>query len=52
MGAVVGGTVALAVVLNVESIGATAAGLMLIYSLGFTNTLTFLARAHADVSNC
>jgi len=50
MGALVGGTVALAVVLNVKTIGATAAGLMLVYSLDFTDTLIFFARAHADVS--
>jgi hypothetical protein len=38
------------VVLEAGSIGGTVAGVVLIYSLSFTEALTFLARAHADVS--
>ena len=50
MGAIVAGTVAWMVVYSAGQIGSTAAGLMLIYSLSFTDILTFLARKHADVS--
>lgn len=39
-----------AVVLETGSIGSTVAGIVLIYSLSFCEALTFLARAHADVS--
>lgn len=39
----------LAVVLESGRIGSTVAGIVLIYSLGFCESLTFLARAHADV---
>ena len=39
-----------AVVLEAGNIGSTVAGIVLIYSLSFCEALTFLARAHADVS--
>lgn len=38
------------VVLEARNIGSTVAGIVLIYSLSFCEALTFLARAHADVS--
>ena len=50
MGTVVMSTVAFGVVYFVDSMGPTAAGLMLIYSLALTDHLTFLTRAQADVS--
>jgi hypothetical protein len=41
-----------AVVLESGRISSTVAGIVLIYSLSFCEALTFLARAHADVSSC
>jgi hypothetical protein len=38
------------VVLESGHISSTVAGIVLIYSLSFCEALTFLARAHADVS--
>jgi ABC-type multidrug transport system fused ATPase/permease subunit len=51
LGAVVAGAVGLAVVMQVHSIGSTAAGVVLIYSLSFCDNLTFLARTYSDVSH-
>mmetsp|Transcript_7280 Transcript_7280/g.10839 ORF Transcript_7280/g.10839 Transcript_7280/m.10839 type:complete len:748 (-) Transcript_7280:82-2325(-) len=48
LGAFVAGIVGVAVVFEAESIGITAAGIVLTYSLGFCDTLTFLARMYAD----
>jgi ABC-type multidrug transport system fused ATPase/permease subunit len=47
-GAVVSGGTAMLVVTNGGSMGSTAAGLALLYSLSFTMNLTFLTRAHSD----
>jgi ABC-type multidrug transport system fused ATPase/permease subunit len=47
-GAVVSGGVAILVVAKAETMGSTVAGLALVYSLYFTQNLTFLARAHSD----
>ena len=52
MGSWVGGTIAMCIVYNADTIGSTAAGLLLIYSLNFSEVVTFLARSHADVSYC
>ena len=50
MGSLVGGIIAACIVYNADTIGSTAAGLLLIYSLNFSEVVTFLARSHADVS--
>ena len=50
VGSIVGGIVALTIVLNADTIGSTAAGLLLIYSVTLAEQMTFLARAHAQVS--
>ena len=47
-GAVVSGGVAMLVVTRGGSMGSTAAGLALLYSMSFTMNLTFLTRAHSD----
>lgn len=47
-GAVVSGGVAILVVAKAQTMGSTVAGLALVYSLYFTQNLTFLARAHSD----
>jgi ABC-type multidrug transport system fused ATPase/permease subunit len=47
-GAVVSGGTAMLVVTNGGSMGSTAAGLALLYSMSFTMNLTFLTRAHSD----
>eukprot|EP01035_Chromulina_nebulosa_P017873 gene17873-23489_t len=47
--ALVAGCVGLGVVFSAGTIGNTTAGLALIYSLSFTENLTFLARTHANV---
>lgn len=49
MGAVVSGSVAVFVLLEAKTIGSTVAGLALIYSLSFTENLTFMTRMHAEV---
>ncbi len=48
MGAVVSGLVATFVVTNAETIGSTVAGLALIYAMGFTDSVTYMARCHAE----
>ena len=47
-GATVSGGVALLVVYKAQSMGSTVAGLALVYSMYFTQNLTFLTRAHSD----
>jgi ABC-type bacteriocin/lantibiotic exporter with double-glycine peptidase domain len=49
LGAVVAGAVGLAVVLEADAIGSTAAGILIIYSMNFSDNLTFLTRSHAEV---
>jgi ABC-type multidrug transport system fused ATPase/permease subunit len=48
LGAIVAGCVGFAVVLEARTIGSTAAGIVLIYSLSFQENLTFLAWKHAE----
>lgn len=48
MCAIVSGVVAFAVVLRARDIGSTVAGLILIYSIDFSDSLTFLTRMHAE----
>jgi ABC-type transport system involved in cytochrome bd biosynthesis fused ATPase/permease subunit len=52
MGGFVAAVTGCAIVYQVQHshVGSTAAGLALVYSLNFTEYLTFLARTHADVS--
>jgi hypothetical protein len=56
LGGFVAGTVGVAVVYYTgyrggsSSVNTATAGLALLYSLGFCDSLTFLARSHADVS--
>jgi ABC-type multidrug transport system fused ATPase/permease subunit len=49
LGSIVAGAVGFAVVQQASTIGSIAAGLSLLYSLNFCDSLTFLARSHADV---
>ena len=48
LGAIISGTVGMAVILSVDSISSTIAGIVLLYSLSFCDYATFLARGHAD----
>eukprot|EP01038_Epipyxis_sp_PR26KG_P008717 gene8717-11778_t len=48
LGAIVAGSVGMAVVYDAGKMGNTAAGIVLIYSLSFCDNLTFLARMHAE----
>jgi ABC-type multidrug transport system fused ATPase/permease subunit len=50
LGSLVAGSVGFAVILYEDSLSSTAAAIVIIYSLTFCDYLTFLARAHADVS--
>ena len=47
-GALVAGVVGIVVVMEAKTIGSTAAGIVLIYSLSFQENLTFLTRMHAE----
>lgn len=49
LGSIVTGAVGFTVVQQANTIGSIAAGLSLLYSLNFCDSLTFLARSHADV---
>lgn len=48
IGALVAGVVGIVVVMEAKTIGSTAAGIVLIYSLSFQENLTFLTRMHAE----
>jgi len=52
LGCVVAGLVGLCVVIEAKTIGSTAAGLALVYSLSFTSALKEITRAHGDCQTC
>jgi len=47
-GAVVSGSVALAVVLEAPHLGSTVAGLVLVYAMNFTDAVTYMTRLHGE----